>query len=406
MSERNRTRLPRQLESTARELRSADGSEVQEYVLKTCKALLNYSDSQPEEDTSGRLYEYYVDFAGIVAKALSRYPIRSDTAETCSKLTEIRKQLQAKEDEEKKALMDLEAAKKSVEEKQKRIRADMEELDRLRKEEKSLDEQMKECSETVSRELSDKNKKTVKQLESGRKELTKLQEEEKRLLNERIDLNANIKLAKNKIDALPKENRDLQAEYSRLENQYNQICNARTECSPEKQQELRQKIDELTPAVEELHVQAEELRNRLNSLEEQKNEYESEKNNSGAEMIKMVQEELSGLEKILDGQESTLKSVKNTADTLLKRFEECRKLREDYSGWLDSDSTPLEAMIRALQKPESENLRKTLDIAQVPEIRSRMDQVKETLLELDKILASCASAAKLDLDKVRRRANA
>ena len=81
-----------------------------------------------------------------------------------------------------------------------------------------------------------------------------------------------------------------------------------------------------------------------------------------------------------------------------------QKKRDEYRHWFDAVETPLEAMIKEIEHPESVELRKTLNINQVQTVKTCMEEIRRNLMRLDHILSGCAAAAQKDLQIIKRRA--
>ncbi len=61
-------------------------------------------------------------------------------------------------------------------------------------------------------------------------------------------------------------------------------------------------------------------------------------------------------------------------------------------------------MITALGYNDYTDLRRTLDVGQVPDIRNKFEEIRRNLQDLDYILSRCSAAVKKDLQRIRSRA--
>lgn len=60
-------------------------------------------------------------------------------------------------------------------------------------------------------------------------------------------------------------------------------------------------------------------------------------------------------------------------------------------------------MIAGLEYPEYEDLRKTLDVGQLPNVKKKFEDIRQNLQDIDYILARCAGATQKDLQRIQRR---
>lgn len=56
--------------------------------------------------------------------------------------------------------------------------------------------------------------------------------------------------------------------------------------------------------------------------------------------------------------------------------------------------TPLEAMMKGISYPESENLKMVLDINEISVVKKRMQEIQQNLLQLDQLLELCTGLVK------------
>ena len=236
-------------------------------------------------------------------------------------------------------------------------------------------------------------------------ELAQLNAERDELTGQRDNIAMEITQIQEEIAQIPQETVALRERYKELAGYLEELKTAEIECSPEQQALLRQEIESLTPVVEEYQVAADILRNRLRSLKGQKTQYDQERHQLSTNVIALVQEAMEDLKTQLQDQEAFLGETERTAQTLAQRLLNCQKKRAEYAHWLDTDETPLTAMMEIAGQPESEQLGKTLDIGQVTEIKTAFTQIRQQLERLDGVLGKCATAAQEDLNRLRQRAN-
>ena len=182
-------------------------------------------------------------------------------------------------------------------------------------------------------------------LDGLRSEAEEARRQEEELRREHDHLAGELRAAQERIAALPEENARLLESFREKETLLHDLQNARETCSEEKQSELQKEIDALVPEVERLKDASDVLSNRLESL------------------------------------------------------------REEYADWFDADRTPLEALLAALPEAESERLRETLDVGELPSVYALLEQLRQGLEQLDGILKECAAAARLDQGRTLRRAH-
>ncbi|MBS6859320.1 MAG: hypothetical protein DBX51_04065 [Clostridiales bacterium] len=242
-------------------------------------------------------------------------------------------------------------------------------------------------------------------LDGLRSEAEEARRQEEELRREHDRLAGELRAAQEKIAALPEENARLLESFREKETLLHDLQNARETCSEEKQSELQKEIDALVPEVERLKDASDVLSNRLESLRAQQLRYSRECEALAPELLEAAREAAGTFGSALDSHEAALREVKRQADTLTERYEACRRLREEYADWFDADRTPLEALLAALPEAESERLRETLDVGELPSVYALLEQLRQGLEQLDGILKECAAAARLDQGRTLRRAH-
>ena len=174
--------------------------------------------------------------------------------------------------------------------------------------------------------------------------------------------------------------------------------------SPEKQAALKEEIERLSAETEENQRACRLLSDRLEGLRAADGESGETRERLACELLLRVQAALQGTEQALSEQEQTLAEARGQAEALEARFAACETERQRLSDWLEAEETPLQAMMRALEHPEAEQLRQTLDIGSVERVRALLEEARARLQELDEVLRRCAAAARLDRDALNRRA--
>ncbi|MDY4954713.1 MAG: hypothetical protein SO073_08735, partial [Candidatus Onthomonas sp.] len=206
------------------------------------------------------------------------------------------------------------------------------------------------------------------------------------------------------IAGLPEDNKELLRTYEEKQELLERIRTAQLECSPEKQAEMQQEIDRLSPLVEENQQAVTVLSDRLNDLREQFVHYDAERQTLTTNVLELVERSMSDLQQAVQGHEEALAGIRETAETLQARLTDCLELRQRYRDWLEADINPLEAMIAAVDQPEREELRKTLDPGRISQVRQLRSEVEERLRSLDAIIQKCAGAVRLDQEALNKRA--
>ena len=217
-------------------------------------------------------------------------------------------------------------------------------------------------------------------------------------------LRQRLEALEGEIEKCPEEARALVA---RAEEQEALLCRLHqaAECyTPEKQAALKEEIERLSAETEENQRACRLLSDRLEGLRAADGESGETRERLACELLLRVQAALQGTEQALSEQEQTLAEARGQAEALEARFAACETERQRLSDWLEAEETPLQAMMRALEHPEAEQLRQTLDIGSVERVRALLEETRARLQELDEVLRRCAAAARLDRDALNRRA--
>lgn len=259
-------------------------------------------------------------------------------------------------------------------------------------------------SDEIVEEQRQKNKELFSTLTAQREELRILKEQYKELEEERDSIADDISHTKETIADIPKEIVRLRDKYKDLEKILSELQSAETEYSPEKQKKLQGMIDELMPVVEENRVATEILTHRWESLKQQDTAYDKERHTLTTNLIELISSSMDDLRRYLRDHEEFLDTTENTADELAENLMKCQSRYEEYSNWYTSSKTPLEAMAAGLGYSENVDLRKALDVGQLPDIKKKFEDVRQNLQDIDFILARCVTAVQKDLQRVRRRA--
>ena len=406
MQNKDKLKLKKQLEQEAKKLVDIDGNELVISLISTCNALLKISEkSLDENDVPDEVYAVYLSFANRIKSFYDLHSKNGAVSEnTADELRDLLDTVQARQNERDEIGKQLSIARKSNEELQTQIEANTKSLNEQIAIGDSLQKMLLDCTPEMIEEQKKKNDDTFSSLNQQKKSLSDLKDKQTDMLNEKQLVEEEIKAIEDSINAIPEEIVGLRAKYKELEELLHELQNAEIEYSVEKQTELQKIIDDLTPIVEENKVVTEILQNRKESLEKQNTMYDSERHTLTTDLISIVTESLEQLKSVMSEHAAFLDETEMTAKTLAENIDKCQKKRDEYRHWFDAVETPLEAMLKEIEHPESAVLRKTLNINQVQTVKTCMEEIRRNLMRLDHILSGCAVAAQKDLQIIKRRA--
>lgn len=406
MQNKDKLKLKRQLEQEAKKLVDIDGNELVISLISTCNALLKISEKTLDEnDVPDEVYAVYLSFANRIKSFYDLHSKKSDVSEhAADELGDLLGAVQERRSQQDEIGKQLSIAKKTNEELQTQIETNTNSLNEQIAIGESLQKMLLDCTPEMIEEQKKKNDDTLSALNQQKKSLSDLKDKQTDMLNEKQQVEEEIKAIDDGINAIPEEIVDLRVRYKELEALLHELQNAEIEYSVEKQAELQKKIDNLTPIVEENKVATEILQNRKESLEKQNTKYDSERHTLTTDLISIITESLEQLKSVMNEHVAFLDETEMTASTLAENIDKCQKKRDEYRHWFDAVETPLEAMIKEIEHPESVELRKTLNINQVQTVKTCMEEIRRNLMRLDHILSGCAAAAQKDLQIIKRRA--
>lgn len=275
-----------------------------------------------------------------------------------------------------------------------------EELERVRKEQEEASAQYEHLQKQLAEfppdrldALKEANQRLTETCSQAQKEWDEEQKQNQ-------ELQSRLDALKAAFDAQPEEKRRLLEACDDAEQHLERLKNIADYYSPEVQEKLKQQIEETASRAEENRTNCEELEKRLEDLKNENSVYDEKRETLSTDLFQRLDRSMAGLKKALELHESRLQQVKQQADTFHERLKECRQMREQYADWLDADTTPLDALAAALDRPEAETLRSTLDIGSLDSVKELRGRISRDLEQLDSILKNCAAAAQQDRDRI------
>lgn len=407
MNQRNKKRLSRQLSAQAANLETLDGSALAVAIAESCRAMLQAAlpevgtlqDGQPEAkmlyadlammaDLTAQLLGRVQAAAGIDADDLKRQLTDTvlNTEKTRSSVTALRKELadcQQQSQEMERQVAETGAALERARSEQAEAAAEYE----------RLQQQMAAFPPDRLDAMKKANERLAEAYNQAQQEW-KAEQEQNQALQSRLD---ELKAA---FDAQPEEKRRLLQACDEAEQRLERLKTIADQYSPEAQEKLKQQIEETASRAEENRTNCEELEKRLEDLKNEITVYDQNRETLTTDLFQRLDRSMAGLKKALEAHEQRLRQVKQQADIFRARLQECQQMRAQYADWLVADATPLDAMAAALDRPEADTLRSTLDIGSLDRVKELRGRISGDLEELDAILRNCASAAQQDRDRV------
>ena len=406
MQNKDKQRLKKQLEQEAKKLPDIDGNEMVISLISTCNALLKISEKcLDKNDVPNEVYAVYLSFVNRIKAFYDLYSKNTDLSNNIAyELQELLDMAQVRQSEQSEIEEHLLTAKKNNEELQMKIDMNSKSLKEQKAIGESLHKMSLNCTPEMIEEQKKKNDDILSYINNQKKLLSALRDNQKKMLNEKQQLEEEVREIEDNIKMVPEEIVLLRKKYKELEALFTELENAEVEYSVKRQMELRKNIDELTPIVEENKVATEILQNRKESLENQKTKYDRERKVLTTDLIDIVTDSLEQLRSIMSEHNAFLDKTEATAKILAENLDKCLKKRDEYRHWFDAVETPLETMLKEIGYPENTELRKTLNINQMKTIRTCMENIRRNLKNLDNILSVCAMAAQKDLQIIKKRA--
>lgn len=406
MQNKDKQKLKKQLEQEVKKLIDIDGNELVISLVSTCNALLKISEKSLDgNDVPDGVYAVYLSFANRIKSFYDLHCKNSDLSENIAdELQNLLDTVKARQSEQNGIGKQLLLAKKANEKLKTQIETNTKSLKEQIGIGEVLQNMLHDCTPEMVEAQKKKNDDILASLNYQKELLSNLKNKQIEMINEKQQVESEVKEIENNINRIPKEIVDLRTRYKELEALQYELQKAEIEYSIERQTELQKNIDELTPVVEENKVATEILQNRKESLEKQNIKYDSERHTLTTDLIGIVTESLEQLKSIINEHAEFLNETETTAKTLAENLDKCQKKRDEYRHWFDAVVTPLEAMMTEVGQPESTELRKTLNINQLQSIKTYMEEIRRDLMNLDHILSRCAVAAQKDLQIIKRRA--
>lgn len=406
MQNKDKQRLKKQLEQEAKKLPDIDGNEMVISLISTCNALLKISEKcLDKNDVPNEVYAVYLSFVNRIKAFYNLYSKNTDLSNNIAyELQELLDMAQVRQSERSEIEEHLLTAKKNNEELQMKIDMNSKSLKEQKAIGESLHKMSLNCTPEMIEEQKKKNDDILAYINNQKKLLSDLRDNQKKMLNEKQQLEEEVREIEDNIKMVPEEIVLLRKKYKELEDLFTELENAEVEYSVKRQMELRKNIDELTPIVEENKVATEILQNRKESLENQKTKYDRERKVLTTDLIDIVTDSLEQLRSIMSEHNAFLDKTEATAKILAENLDKCLKKRDEYRHWFDAVETPLETMLKEIGYPENTELRRTLNINQMKTIRTCMEDIRRNLKNLDNILSVCAMAAQKDLQIIKKRA--
>lgn len=408
MQSTDKQKLRRQIEQEAEQIVKLNGTELAVSLLSICNALMRMAENAlsdgTSESVSDEVYANYLSFAVRIKHFYEIHSKMGDDEKISGELQEILEDIHTRRDAAAALKSQYDEAVTTNEDLQTQIDNYKREIQEQIMVKEGLDKMLEECRPEVIEEQKRINDDLFSALTVQKEELRSLKKQQKQLEEEQSGVLEDVRNTEEKIKAIPEELVQLRNKFKELEQILTELQTADIEYSPEKQKELQDRIEELTPVVEENKVATEILTNRKESLEQQSIMYDRTRQILTTNLTDLIISSLAELKSVLKEYERFLEETENTADKLAQNILKCQQRREEYSAWYDSIKTPLDAMIEGLDYPENVDLRKTLDVGQLPTVKNMLRDTRQNLLQLDQVLARCALAAQNDLRRVQRRA--
>ena len=390
--------LSKQIEFQANSIKTKNGFDLIKDIMETCLVLLTQADKEEKFDEYKPVeQDYLMDQYREVARSVSQYikrigldmvddEIILGSSERIAKLEQTRNKLaldkQAQIENAKRLENDIAAIKSSIEEQENIIRE-------LKATKEGLENSLENYSPDKIEALKKENELIFLQYNEKKSEFDNLSEQRK----EAESKNNEIQL---KIDALPDELKTLHEEMDYLKTRYQEISQAEETCNLDKQTLLKDKIEEIE---KQLSVDKEvfgELEKRRDELEKEKIIYDENEERLVTSGIDLILKYTKELRPKLEKHKAVLEKIDSDYNELRDSYNRCLKLREQYDDYFQNDMTPLEKLIEAVDKEGNNNLKETLRIEQITEIKDTFSTIKQNLDKLDGVLKKARNAYGLD----------
>ena len=399
MTDRKKQLLGQQLRAQAEGLIKLEGSQLSQSIVDSCNALLAVASGIPVTQIGEMelqdLQAGYMAMAQMVIQFYHAVEQRLDVQADEQAMKKVIQELQTQQDKITLTENELKENKNKVEQLrisndalQAEVESYKKEFEELNRAEEVLSVMKKKYTPEILEKQKAKNDNLWDSINTNKEELKFLLEKEETMNSENHLVQPDI----------PEVNKQLLREYEEKNALLEQLKTAEVECSEEEQQKLQEQIDQLLPVAQKLESAYTIMQDRLDDLEERNTYYDRENQILSTNVIEKLQAAAAELEPVVTEYKELLETVKKQADTLASNVEKCAKLREDYANWFDVDETPLEAMIKKLNysQEESEQLRTTLNPANVYQVKKLIDETRMNLLQLDKIKEKCVAAIRTD----------
>lgn len=271
----------------------------------------------------------------------------------------------------------------------------------------SLHEKAAAYSVSRTTALQEENRELAQQVSEAERIFNDLQNTHKRLQERLAEQEAANAALQHEIDSQPPVLIFLVDKHAELAQRLERLKNAEVECSAEKQQELQNEIDQLRPRVEKLKADHDAIRAEIDRLNESCSMQITANSKDEEEFFRLLTGCMERLQDSVSTSLEKLRAAQEEAELFRANIEECRRLRDHYSGWLTSIKPPLETMIEKLQLSPTENrqLYATFNPAQCDSVRQILNDVAANLEKLDQLLAAGMTGAMQDERETRLRSD-
>jgi len=411
MTDRERKLLSRQLSDQARLLESQAGGELAVSLTVACCELLKTVRGIDPGGDFEEVYYGYIQLSEEIEAFFSGAEEKLESERHTEEYVQVQERLKtarAGSEEARTARIRAEAALSELREQTDRERRKQEEIQeelaQLKENYATFLDMMKDCSTEKIEEQKRKNDELIAVYQQSREALGQLEEDQKEQEEKNRSVIRKIKALESIIAQMPDHRKELVRTYQEKEAYLALLRQAETACSPERQAEMQREIDCLQPVTDRLRQDTETLERCLAGLREQSTQYDAKRHTLATNVLELWKQAIADLRKTSAEYEKAIAEIDAEAQDLAQHLADCEAVRRRYGSWLDADTTPLQAMMSAVGRPESEKLRETLDPGSMDRVKRLTGQIQGDLKELDKILLQCSSAIKTDQRTLERRA--
>lgn len=404
MDSRKKTLLARQVASLADHMQQQSDPEVALSSTTLCQALLDIVNSTAAAMSPEELEDLFFRFSSINQQLEAFFTLARSKMQLDQRTQDAFRHRQTLQQKAEHLQAQLREAQTASDRLTKQVQSDQAALDQQKARldaanalrEKLLAEQQEYAPEKI-RQLEKENEALTQQVHDTRARKEALERANHQAAEELQQLN-------NQIESIPASTRELEQTYTERQKLLKRLQELDVLYSPAKQAELEAELTRLQNTVKEHQTAVQSLQNRINSLNMQVDHYGDRRQTLSSDLLDLLENSMRGLQQDLLDEENRLAEVRSTAETLKTRLEACLKERQQLHDWLDTDVTPLDTMIRALDRTEADELRKTLNPGRIEQVQTLRAEIRQRLEDLDQILDLCSRAAGLDRTMVDRMA--